>query len=225
MVLFWIFAEHFLLLDYINFLVHHNSSNRKESCLQSLYSTVNFSQAHPNPLSWLLILLWPRMKEVILIFVRNREEGLCDWTILYRAAGETKTACPDQKSESAAHQTRKAAMWWSQRTRPWESGNFHDSGENQRQGSADTAGLDGISLNTSWNWLRKLLDLLVPQGLTFKMQVTIIAEAVFCRMQNQLQRGDRQMSLTMATHAVPQTCYTGFLQTFVQSLSNLHFNF
>lgn len=117
MVLLWICAEHFLLLDYINFLFHHNSSNRKASCLQSLYSTVNFSQAHPNPLSWLLILLWPRMKEVILIFARNREEGLCGWTILYRAAGETKTACPDQKSEPAAHQTRKAAIWWSQRTR------------------------------------------------------------------------------------------------------------
>lgn len=74
MVLLWICAEHFLLLDYINFLFHHNSSNRKASCLQSLYSTVNFSQAHPNPLSWLLILLWPRMKEVILIFARNRED-------------------------------------------------------------------------------------------------------------------------------------------------------
>lgn len=60
MVLLWIFAEYFVLLDYINFLFHHNSSNRKEWCLQSLYSAVNFSQAHPNPLSWLLILLWPK---------------------------------------------------------------------------------------------------------------------------------------------------------------------
>lgn len=153
MVLLWIFAECFLSLDYINFLFHHNSSNRKESCLESLYSTVNFSQAHPNPLSWLLILLWPRMKKVIPIFARSREEGLCGWTILYRAAGETNTASPDQKSQPAAHQTRKSGMWWSQRTRPWESCNFRDSGDNQKQGSADTAGLAGICLNTSWNWV------------------------------------------------------------------------